>query len=37
LRSRAGRVVVLDAVRFLGDMIADLIVIILQYKKLSLN
>lgn len=32
LRSRAGRVVVLDAVRFLGDMVADLIVIILQYR-----
>lgn len=32
MRSRAGRVVVLDAVRFLGDMVADLIVIILQYR-----
>ena len=32
LRSRAGRVVVLDAVRFLGDIVADLVVIILQYR-----
>jgi hypothetical protein len=30
--SRAGRVVVLDAVRFLGDIVADLIVVILQYR-----
>src|SRR4051812_3428517 len=37
MRSRAGRVVVLDAVRFLGDMVADLNCDNTAIQKLTLN